>query len=633
MNLPANTDFLRHTWMPEFIPPWKQRNPELPARGVRPDYEAGTWAYATGYPAASHKKYGTAVDLFRKATPNVTPWWIRSVADVEAVLHGCVFDPTRGLRVLRFLRRLIMSDGEWVGKHFTPLDWQIYDLIMPVYSWIAPDGLRRFTKVGLWIPKKNGKTGGAAGLGLYHLRGEKTGSPYVFIAATDRHQCGLMYKEARNMVENTPDLCEECHPVGGDIAGIKKILYRERNGEFEALSQDDKAKEGLRATAGFLDELHVLKKETFSSLSGSGGAATEPLLWTLSTAGQYDPKSIGWEQWSYGLKIQSGTIINDSFYALMYRATPHEDNPAWWLDFNEAKRANPSIGSILKTRYIKERIETARTNANELNDVLRYNFNVWVHQRNALISMQEWGACASALSADAFRESLLGRECFGGLDLSLSDDLTAFALWFPPRKADEPHKILVDFFLPRMHVEDRDTDGGAYMDWADAGYMHLTEGPTVDYSYVRQIIEERYKEFSIQEMGFDKYNATETSQKLMELYGESWCVEVPQSMMHMGPATRYVKELIQNRKIEHPDHPILNYHVSNAQGLYNPTGLYMITKSDKRTRLKVDGFVAVIIAGSRALTRPAPQQSAYTSRGVLSLADIRAQIESEKANC
>jgi len=511
-----------------------------------------------------------------------------------------------------------MSDSEWEGKRMNPMDWQIYDMIMPIYSWEAADGLRRYTKVGLWLPKKNGKTGMAAGAGLYHLRADNIGSPYVWIAATDRHQCGLMYNEARNMVNNTPDLCDDLHPMGGDIAGIKKIIYKARNGQLEALSQDDKSKEGIKGTAGFFDELHVLKKKTYSALSGSGGATIEPLFWTLSTAGIYDPKSIGWQQWDYGMKIQNGTIINDSFCALMYRATPDPENPAWWKKPNAAKRANPGMGIVLKKRYIEERVATASTDPGELNDVLRYNFNIWVHQRNAMISMQHWGACVTPLSYSEYRSSLLGRKCFGGLDLSLSDDLTAFALWFPPLASDEPHKILIDFFLPKSRVELLNQEaGGAYLDWADAGLIHLTEsGSTVDYSYVRGVIAKRYSEFKILAMGFDKYNATETSQMLMTDYGSEWCIEVPQNMLYMGPATRFVKELIQNHKIQHPNNQILNYHVSNAQAIYNSTGLYMITKSDKQLRLKVDGFVAVIIAGSRALVMPEEKVSIYKNRGI-----------------
>lgn len=744
------TDFSGHTWMPEFTPPWDEKHPELDASIVRDIYRDGTWAYAVGAPACSHKRYGEAIDAFRKANPGLTPWWVRSVADVEAVLHGCTFDPSKGVYVLKFLKHLVLADDEWAGKPLKLIDWEIYDLLMPLYSWRNPEGLRRFTKGSIWTPKKQGKaldcntqiatplgwarmgdlqagdevygSGGiptriiatseimtgrpcfritfednssvvcdadhewpvldaegrqqfvparylgrydavarsascpcwlksvercasvpvkciqvdapdalylcgencvpthnsalAAGLGILHLCAMRAGAPLIWIAAVDRKQASNIYKVARCIAEMTPCLCDVLRPIGGE-AGIKQIAYDADHGMLEALSEVPKSKEGMNWSFGLFDELHVGSRELWSVLVKGAATRTEPLMLSLSTAGKYDPSSIGWEQWQYALKVSQGVIVNDEFFSLMYRIEPPKNDPLWWTREEFMVKANPSLDVVCKRRFVQGEVKEAQDDPIKVNDVLRYHFNVWTHQASAMIQMHEWGGCAARVSAEAFEESLKGRTFYGGLDLSQTDDLTAFAMWFPPAQVGEPHKILVDFFLPRTRVEALQEDTTmSYVEWADLGLIHLTDGVTVNYEYVRSVIEDRCTQFKMKQIGFDPYNASETSQKLIEIHGKESIIEVRQGFLTMGPASRFVKEHIQNATLQHPNHPILNWHVSNAQAVFQKSGLYMVTKSDGKTRLKVDGFVAMIIAGSRAMFAPPVRTS---TRGLVVL--------------
>lgn len=56
-------------------------------------------------------------------------------------------------------------------------------------------------------------------------------------------------------------------------------------------------------------------------------------------------------------------------------------------------------------------------------------------------------------SGDARTQSLRGRECYGGLDLSSTTDITAFVLVFPPRNSDEKYIVLPYFWIPEDNLK------------------------------------------------------------------------------------------------------------------------------------------------------------------------------------
>lgn len=45
-------------------------------------------------------------------------------------------------------------------------------------------------------------------------------------------------------------------------------------------------------------------------------------------------------------------------------------------------------------------------------------------------------------------DSLLGRDCYGGLDLSSTGDITALVLVFPPRNENEKYILVPYFWIP-----------------------------------------------------------------------------------------------------------------------------------------------------------------------------------------
>ena len=92
---------------------------------------------------------------------------------------------------------------------------------------------------------------------------------------------------------------------------------------------------------------------------------------------------------------------------------------------------------------------SAKENAAEENVFRQLRLNQWVKQSTRWMQMDKWDACSFAVN----EEELLGRECYGGLDLSSSTDITAFVLVFPPRNDTEKYVILPYFWIPEDNMK------------------------------------------------------------------------------------------------------------------------------------------------------------------------------------
>ena len=90
--------------------------------------------------------------------------------------------------------------------------------------------------------------------------------------------------------------------------------------------------------------------------------------------------------------------------------------------------------------------------------------------------MEKWDSCGCAVD----EKELLGRECYGGLDLSSSIDITAFVLVFPPRDESEKYVILPYFWIPEENMNIRvRRDHVPYDVWAKQGMLMTTEGNVI----------------------------------------------------------------------------------------------------------------------------------------------------------
>lgn len=497
----------------------------------------------------------------------------------------------------RFLRH---SKGEFAGKPFDILDWQWESIILPLFGWYRADGRRRFQKVYIEIPKKNGKSTILAGLALYLLVADGEQGAEVYTAAADRDQASIIFNESANMVRSSA-LANHLMVIDSR----KQIAFPKTKSTYKALSAEVPTKEGLNASAILFDELHAQQnRDLWDTLRYSTRSRRQPLHISITTAG-YDRHSICWEQHEYARKVLSGEILDTAFLPVIYAADEGDDwrKPATW------RKANPSLGVTLQEETLAADCQEAIDSPAKENQFRRYTLNQWTEQQTRWLTMAKWDACAGTVDVAALR----GCKCFAGLDLSTRVDLTALSLVFP--WADGSYVILPYFWAPTECARERSRrDKVPYDLWAKQGIIELTEGNVVDYDVIRRRINELGEQYRITEVACDPWNAQHI---MTQLTSDGFTViEFRQGYKSMNLPTKELEKLVLSRKIAHLGNPVLRWMAGNVSVTQDPTGSL---KPDKeKSTEKIDGIVATIMGIGRAMIA-SPGGSVYDTRGVLTI--------------
>jgi phage terminase large subunit-like protein len=526
--------------------------------------------------------------------------WIRSTQDERAVLEGCHFDLQTAERVQTFFRQFLRhSKGQWAGQPFELLDWQWTDVIAPLFGWKRPDGTRRFRRGYIEVPKKNGKSALFSGMGLYLLVGDGEPGAEIYSAAVDRDQASIVFNEAANMAEQSAELASRLSVV----RSTKRIVFHRRRSFYKALSADVPAKEGLNAHAVLIDELHAQKtRQLWDTLRYAGASRRQPLHLSITTAG-FDRHSICWEQHDYALKVLDGTIEDPSFFAYMAAAELEDD----WTDPAVWKKANPSFGITVDEEQFAEDCREAQESPAKENSFRRYRLNQWTEQEVRWLNMEKWDTCGMPL------QNLEGCECFAGLDLSTTTDVSALVLVFP---AAERYEVLPFFWVPEEGARQRERrDRVPYLHWIRDGYIEATQGEVIDYDLIRHRINELGVRFNIRQIAIDRWNATQLA---TQLEGDGFeVIAFGQGYASMNWPTKKLEELVLGTKIAHGGHPVLRWMAGNVSIEQDAADNWKPSK--KRSTERIDGIVALIMALGRATLEPGQQESIYAKRGLLSI--------------
>jgi phage terminase large subunit-like protein len=512
------------------------------------------------------------------------------------------YDKAKADRAVAFIENLCHTKGEWSKRRFKLLPWQD-TIIRDLFGVIKPDGYRQFNTAYVEIPKKQGKSELAAAVALYLLCGDFEERAEVYGCAADRQQAGIVFSVAADMVRLSPALAKRVKILESQ----KRLVYRPTNSVYQVLSAEAYSKHGFSISGLVFDELHTQpNRKLFDVMTkGSGDARKQPLFFLITTAGD-DTHSVCYEQHQKAEGILKGAKIDPTYYPVIFGA----DMDADWTDEEVWKKANPSLGVTVDIDKVRAACESAKQNPAEENSFRQLRLCQWVKQSVRWMNMQAWDKCAFAVNA----EELKGRVCYGGLDLSSTNDITAFVLVFPPLDDDEPFCVLPFFWLPEDTVEWRvRRDSVPYDVWQKQGLFNITEGNVVDYAAVEQKIVELSEIYNIREVCYDRWGATQMSQNLER----SGLVVVPfgQGFASMSPPTKELMRLVLTQKIAHGGNAVLRWMADNIFVRTDPAGNIKVDK--EKSAEKVDGIVAMIMALDRAIRNGANSGSVYDNRGVL----------------
>ena len=443
----------------------------------------------------------------------------------------------------------------------------------------------------------------AAAIALYLLYADNEPSAEVYGAACDRNQASIVFDVARQMVEMSPALMRRSKIRS---AGKRIINYRNA-GFYQVLSAETGTKHGLNVSGLVFDEIHAQpNRKLYDVLTkGSGDAREQPLFFIITTAGN-DKNSICYELHTKALDLMAGRKKDATFYPVVYGLEHEED----WTDEANWYKANPSLGHTIQIDRVREAYRNAVENPAEENVFKQLRLNIWTSASIRWIPEQVYDKGSLPIDLDSLR----GRMCYGGLDLSSTSDITALVLAFPPRSDDEKYILLPFFWLPEDTLELRcRRDHVLYDVWQKQGFIQTTEGNVIHYGFIEKFIERLGETYHIREIAYDRWNATQMVQNLEDM--GFTMVPFGQGFKDMSPPSKELFKLLMEGNIIHGGNPVLKWMASNVVMRQDPAGNI---KPDKEKSVeKIDGIVASIMALDRCIRNGTGSGSVYDERGVI----------------
>lgn len=488
----------------------------------------------------------------------------------------------------KFCRHL---EGDLGGQPIHLADWQAFWLAVEL-GWYRPDGSRRFRTWYEEVARKNGKSTKLAGLGLYLFSSDREPGAQVYTAATKLEQAKITHAAAEMMVAKSPSLRQL-------IRNHKnKLFIPGTANKFLPLGADANTQDGLNPHGAIIDELHAHPTRALWDVIDSGrGARKRSLMHAITTAGFNQEGSICLEQRNYLIQILEGQIEDDSYGGVIYTLDDGDD----WFDEENWPKANPNLGVSISLDEMRTQAAKARAVPAALNNFLTKRLNVWTQVSESWLSLDDWDKGGESIDEAA----LLGRKCYGGLDLASKTDIAAWILLFPPSRPDEKWVCLCRFFIPEdnMLVRDR-KDRVSYTAWARAGFITPTGGTRIDQEAIRQQILEDAGKFDLQEIGFDEWNAGKIATELMEDGIEM--IALSQNFQNLSDPSKELEAMILSQSLQHGGQPVLRWMAGNVVVLRDTNDNYRPNK--KKSRDRIDGIVALIMALNRAMYS-APEKS------------------------
>ena len=524
-----------------------------------------------------------------------------------------MFDKVLADRAVRFIE-LMKLTGDFHGQPFSLIPWQ-RQIVWDVYGTLNQRGVRQFRYVYVECAKKNAKSQLTAGVGNKHLFDKLEPNGQIFLVAGDRNQAETqLYNPLVEMIEQDKSLIKRVK-----ITDSKKMITNKDTGTvLKVISAEAYTKHGLNVSCCIFDELHAQPSRELWDvmIKGAGLARRQPIWWVITTAGDDpDRKSIAWEVHEKAESILQAREAGDksrdlpTWYPIIY-SYPGEDiyNEENW------KKANPSLGVTLQLEDLRDIAAEAKLHPADERLFRWLNLNQWVTTK-----LSSW------LPLDLFdntvgewsRTDLLGKDCYLGIDLSTTTDLSAMCLVFPPQEGFDDWRVIWDCWIPEKNMQERIKEDHVRYDlWAAEGWIQPTEGDQIDYTVIEERIHEARKLYNVLELDGDKTFAAMLWQRLEQDY--LTCVDIPQHYATLTDPMNYLETLLRKRVwvedengkeistpvLTHEPHPVARWCFGNTSISKNGNAQIKMVKQHKGRSLdrtkRIDLTVAWVCAMARA---------------------------------
>lgn len=495
------------------------------------------------------------------------------------------FDPDEAAKVCKFIELLPHTKGQLAGQKIRLEPWQIW-ILTTVFGWRrTADGGRRFRRVYIEVPRGNGKSSLSSGVALYCLLADKEPGAEVYSFATTRDQAGIVFNDAKRMVQQTASLRSH---FGVEV--LSHALYVPKtNSTFQAKSADGSTLDGLNTHLAVVDELHAHRtRAVYDVVETSLGKRVNSLMWVITTAG-FDTSGICYEVRTMVRNVLNRSVVDESQFGIIYGLDEGDD----WKSLAALEKANPNWGVSVMPEVVTSLQKKAIAIPSAAGNFMTKHLDVWCSAASGWMNMPAWNKCARE---ELRREDFEGEPCYIGLDLGSKSDMTAKILMFPREDRDGRTYLVTfaDFYLPSRAIET--SPNSQYRGWVEQGLIRVTEGAMTDFNVVEEDIREDLSRYSVQSIAYDPWQATQLISSLED--SGAPLVECRMTVQQISEPMKTLEALVLDGRIQHDGNPCLTWMMGNVVAKVDAKDNIFPRK--ERYEQKIDGPVAMIIALSAA---------------------------------
>lgn len=492
------------------------------------------------------------------------------------------FDESKANRVIGFMERFLSpSKGDITYMRLMP--WQCF-IEGSLYGWVEKEtGLRRFREGLVCVGRGNGKSTLMSGNASYLASKDGERGADVYLLANTKEQAGIVFRECATQIRMSPALAKH-------FRVLRDAIHFDRtNSTIQHRASDSRKLDGLNPHGAIFDEIHAMRDFKLINVIKRGmNKRTQPLALYITTMGSVLDGPL---MYYYGLfgDAMEGNLrpeVADRMFAFIAELDPEDDyeDSSLWI------KANPSIGVLLDLETLKvdwarckqipaERADFINKQLDIFTDAADMPFVDWdVIKRN-----EDWIDCGL----------LEGRSCFGGFDLSLSEDMTAVGLEF--QLDDGRYFWLCHGWTTRRKV-DLDLEKIPYHEYAMNGWLSITGGQYVSHDEIFQWFLDMQKHYEVTAIGYDPANATMLV-RMLEAKGFR-CEAVRQGPLTLNAPMKDLREVLLDGRLVHNRNALFRWFLSNVKtrgNLEDEDKANWVPTKRQRYR-KIDGFAALLDA-------------------------------------
>ena len=497
-----------------------------------------------------------------------------------------VFDIQKAYRPIDFIERfLIPTKGAYSKTELLP--WQHF-VEANMYGWVSrKTGYRRFREALIIVGQGNGKSTMIAGNAAYGLTKDNERGAEIYALSNSKEQAKIVYSECGAQVTGSPVLRKH-------VQVTQNGAYY-KNSKFEPLASDSKNLDGRNVHMAVFDEIHEFRDyKLINVIKGKIKKRKQPLIIYITTLGTVIDGPL-MDFYVLGGQILAGDKAisrraADRMFVYIDEIDEEDDpsDPACWT------KANPSLGVLLDIEDLKDEWERVKSIPAERNNFINKQLNVFT-------SVDELSFVDVKIirkNSKVFpEEQLIGKICYGGFDLSSTEDFTSACLEFP--LPDNNFFLLEHSWTTekkrKVDHEKLDWDGLVRGNW-----LTVCSGDYVDYNLVVAWFLEQRQKYRIETIGYDPAKAFMMIQTMQE---KGFILnEVRQGEITLTGPLDDLKERFLDGNIVHNNNPMFNWYLGNVKlTKRSANGTYLPTKQS--TYRKIDGFAAFLDAHTEYLRK------------------------------